>query len=145
MSKMSSDDDRNDQHRFRGGARRVQTPTQSKRRRTEDEVEARINRAALQASARKGLVLIPFAIVICVAVAMVVVYVFAILEMPNKGFWEAVLPNLGWILPVGVLGGLVWSVSYFLRGGIAMSREATMILQNFFPWRGQDKNLRKGP
>ena len=54
--------------------------------------------------------LFPLATIICVAALMVIVYFFAVLEQANKGFWDAVLPNLGWILPVGILGGLVWSV-----------------------------------
>ncbi len=94
--------------------------------------------------------LFPLATMICIAVLMVVYYSFAVLEGSNRedppmGFWDAVLPNIGWILLIGFIGGIVWSVSYFIRGGIAVSREWSMIWQHFFPWRGRDRNLRNKP
>lgn len=146
MSKRPFDSDR---YRYEKGARRVQSGIQPKSQRPED-VESRINRAAFQRTVRKGLMLFPLATMICIAVLMVVYYSFAVLEGSNRedppmGFWDAVLPNIGWILLIGFIGGIVWSVSYFIRGGIAVSREWSMIWQHFFPWRGRDRNLRNKP
>ena len=146
MSKRAFDSDR---YRYDQGDRRVQSGARSQSQRPED-VEARINRAAFQRTVRKGLMLFPLATIICIAALMVVYYVFAILntahlEGPAPGFWDAVVPNIGWILLIGFISGIVWAVSYFIRGGVAVSREWSMIWQHFFPWRGRDRNLRNKP
>ena len=104
----------------------------SAQRKSQDDVEARINRNARNKMLRQGILLFPFATALCMVAAMFIAYLFNLGEKPDPGFWKIVFANAVWILPVGIGGGFLWSLFYLMQRGVSVGDQTTIIWQSGF-------------